>query len=847
MKLAVRCGASLILLLFGTCDSRSIDAPVYLHIANDTSVGVDVAIRDLAADLEQITGRDVVLAPLPAPPCEPGELHVAVLPIAPALGNQGYSIRETRCASGHAVTLTGGAQLPVQWAIYDLMHRLGVRYLHPERTLYPNELRWPAEPIDVVEEPAFRQRSIHVHRTHPVELSRPLGTDGDDDAAAFQRRWIDWNVKLRQTQVDGWDADVVGDYAYARGFPRTAGLNLLNAQQGGRPLLDPADRDGELDRIADAIDQRVEATADRPRAAQLGVQFNPSELTEADPEATVERLRFIADYVERAHPDVQVYAINHGTAQAPVQPYGVRFFDLPALASGTLGALVHPLMFYDLERPAAGVYGNDNYVHLLRWIEREQARRRIVHYPEASWWLTFDIAVPLYLAPATLEARARDIELLAPYLSESDDAATGVYGHRLFSSGQEWGYWLVDYCVAQMAWDAGVDHRDCIDDFADQLAAADVVKRVLHAAEARQIRDMRDPDLVRLLVGSDDETETAAEVGFALHPLPPAPGDVGAWSDARVAALARTLDALRDMARDYHAWADVLDAVEPAQTDAQAPWLREIRDGMRAFALRAEHAVAVYDAAIAWRTAGDDRRARAALAERVAAARAVTDRARAVVRAREADYRYPLDLSIARGPNRTIYPYRYLARTHDLTYWTRPDDQLAATVARPVTARAPAIATADTATGDAIVVDERLAFAKGSLAVVSPPQAKLLEGLLPGLVIGLGPDFMVVAPLDGARDTADAAQVSRRPRAGASDLPISIPKVGDLVLYDAIIDVTRDGVRIDAELSTDQLIERLVSVGGFDDAGARRMVAGMLGYTQTDLPARIPFAVAASY
>ena len=55
------------------------------------------------------------------------------------------------------------------------------------------------------------------------------------------------------------------------------------------------------------------------------------------------------------------------------------------------------------------------------------------------------------------------------------------------------------------------------------------------------------------------------------------------------------------------------------------------------------------------------------------------------MRRRETDYRYPAALTIAGGPrgtpealpNRTIYPYRYLARTHHLDFWTRPDEQLA--------------------------------------------------------------------------------------------------------------------------------------------------------------------------
>ena len=61
---------------------------------------------------------------------------------------------------------------------------------------------------------------------------------------------------------------------------------------------------------------------------------------------------------------------------------------------------------------------------------------------------TFDLPVPLYLAPATLEARQTDLELLRPYLSNGENATTGIYGHRLFTSGQEWGYWLIDYCTA---------------------------------------------------------------------------------------------------------------------------------------------------------------------------------------------------------------------------------------------------------------------------------------------------------------------------------------------------------------------------------------------------------------
>src|SRR5690606_4131901 len=97
------------------------------------------------------------------------------------------------------------------------------------------------------------------------------------------------------------------------------------------------------------------------------------------------------------------------------------------------------------------------YQNLLGFIRAQAPIRRIVHYPESSWWLTFDLPVPLYLAPVTIDARAHDVALLQPLLADEDDDATGVIGHHTFTSGQEWGYWLIDYCVAQMTWDPAQD------------------------------------------------------------------------------------------------------------------------------------------------------------------------------------------------------------------------------------------------------------------------------------------------------------------------------------------------------------------------------------------------------
>ncbi len=360
-------------------------APWIIEVRADLPAGIRLAIDDLRADVGHWGGAVSVEEPGPAR-CVRGELRLAIAAPGPAargladdacarapLDAQEYLIREQRCGSGRRVVLAGGSLLAGQWAVYDLLQRLGIRYFHPEQTYYPPHPAWPAAPIDVREHPAFRDRSMHVHGDHPVDLSPPRALAGLA-MADYQRRWIDWNVKLRQSLVDGgFDAALVGTYAYDRGFPRVVGLNLANGQQGGRPVLDLGDPRPEHDQIAAAIDRLLAPAAGLPDASVLTVNFSPSEFTTADEDQTVDRLRFVASYVAARHPAVRLITINHGTHQEPVAKRHVRYFDLPQSAPPAMGVLVHPLMLYDLQRPAAGVYGNADFSHLQRWVRTERA------------------------------------------------------------------------------------------------------------------------------------------------------------------------------------------------------------------------------------------------------------------------------------------------------------------------------------------------------------------------------------------------------------------------------------------------------------------------------------------
>lgn len=910
-------GPTLALSAFAACGGDDEPLPVILHGGAPASWALDDLAEDLGATGTPVTrgsdGGAVV--------CEDGTVQVVAGEVDPALGRQTWALADERCDDGgRVITARGGSAMALQWAVYAVGEAAGVRYFHPEQTYRPLRATWPEGSLSTTQAPRILERTLAPHRTHPIELRPPLDPTGLD-MSGYQRRWIGWLVKLRQTEASGWDAEHAGTYAYERGFPRGAGLNLLSTQQGGRPVLDPDDPRPEDQQITEAIDAVMAPVEGLPPATTFDFTFNPSEFTEADDQLTVHRLTTITEHLTAEYPGVTITTINHGTAGSTTAHYGVRFYDLPQFAPPALGVQVHTLMFYDLER-AAPVYGNTDFRHLAAWMRREAAVRRVIHFPEASWWLTFDLPVPLYLAPVTLEARTKDLEVLGDLWVEDEARTTGLRGHNLFTSGQEWGYWLIDYCVSKMVWDRS-SHAACLDDVTARFARGAELRAVLAEVETRQVTELRDPEIIRFLVGSDDETEIALQAGIDFHPLPPRPADVLGWDDTRAAELRASIARLAALGADYQGLADRVAATLPDQDERQTPWVREIDDGLRVLGLRAAHAAEVYATTLALRAAlqAGDLAAVNAAAEGLDRARAVTEAARTVVRARERDYRYPPALTIAgdepgtRGAidNGTVYPYRYLGRTHRLFYWTRPDDQLAALFGEGLEAVAPRarmvrrdealglrllardVADLRVDWGDGTVttttaphvygrdglfdwsldarsttgvihhddrvarVERHLLFAKGSLKVERPLGGAAIEGLLPGFGVGLGDDgapFWVMGQVEGSEPIEARGTLLRRDRTGnaaaAGDLVLVLRGVGQVTVHGAQMSVA-DGsgpeareLVVEGIMVVQEVIDLLVSVGGFEPVGARALVASVLGFTPESLPAQMPFTIRAT-
>ncbi|MEZ4469241.1 MAG: hypothetical protein R3F60_00280 [bacterium] len=705
-----------------------------VRIAPDAPSAVRWAAEDVVWYLTAL-GLEARLAPGTGPvACRAGEGVAALVgdgvgqPVFPAgiqATDQTWRVQELACAGGRVVLLAGGGLLGRQYAAYAWLHRLGIRFFHPEQTYVPPAPDWPDPLWDQTLTPAFERRSVTLHLTHPLELGDPIRAG----RLAYQeevRRYIDWGIRnFASDGLGGLDGTELQDYGIRRGFPRTGGFSLYNQQQGATGILDPDDPRGDEAQLADAIDARM---ADPERRPQIfSFTFNPSEFTEEDDRTVVRQLSFIADYFREKYPDTRLFATNHGTAGPPTPHYGVRYYDLPQFAPENLGVKVHTLMFYDLERPAP-VYGNADFHFLYEFMEREHTKREIEYFPEAAWWLTFDIAVPLYL-PITIEARSRDLKLIAPMLDGK------LTGHRVFGTGHEWGYWQNEYCSYRMAADLDYDWHACLADITTPLGpAAAEVQAILEAQIRLQEPLFTQAALLAYLVGTDPETEAAAAVGVVFHPLPPAPADIARWDAERISLWRQEILApLRASLDAHHALIGRLEDAAARVPETGRPWFGEIADGIEANTLRLTHQIALYDALVSRREAhltgdaGTLARAQAALE----AALATTELVQAVIVRRERGYRYhPLERSTGGGPtldadaNWTIYPYRYLGRTHLAWYYRRLDE---------LALEAFAGSEADVEVHDAV------------LAPGEPLILRLAAPEVPGLSIDLG-DATVVEP-----------------------------------------------------------------------------------------------------
>ena len=577
--------------------------------------------------------------------------------------------------------LETGTPEGVAAGLYGLLQeKLGFRFYHPRESLVPAHKSWPLlKRFSLAGSPRFEKRGFHLHTLHPTELTEQLHDPSIPNALKDVTTYIDWLARngqntfqfflLRDVDRKNWPAHArrVVEYAHRRGIRCGIEISLSMIQQQAFQSI-------TLLRPYPSYQRQV----DEALAWLFQVPWDYVSL-----DVTMgEHLPFL----DRLLPDVQMHI-----EQQVEKRYGARLLYATHVICSQSGAkvrrpklpnsgiMIHTVMCYSVSESKAPVYGNQNQRFMLEAAIEESRRRETWYWPESSYWVGFDTSVPLLLFPY-LDARWSDMETMA---------RLGLSGHLTFSSGWEWGYWLVDWSIARWAWrlqDNGGERPafplSRLAELHDDLE----LQRLMGQALTLQNAYLKDKELLRFMSALTPFSELPRPFN---KPFQPEPEFGYGWllNEATQAeatqALAGPLANLEEYALRMDGTVNqVSNRIEHLRGagrigDTQFRLLAELERGLRVTSLRASHRALTLRALLAKRGehAGDTDRSGAA-ESLLAKARLVRQLAQVLVQRQEGSYRYPVEQVARRRPSLTAYPFGYLYPASRLFFWEREEEQV---------------------------------------------------------------------------------------------------------------------------------------------------------------------------
>jgi hypothetical protein len=336
---------------------------------------------------------------------------------------------------------------PREWgpAFYYGLQKLGFLFPHPRIQISPSQQRIEAACGSTFEwRPRLDYRGFHLHAVHPNEWVP--GFLGNNTAIAEDTiRWLARNGQnvlqvnlLRTTSPGAWPG-LKRLIEYGHGFGIHFGVAVAFAQfQQKHYLLIPPLRAMTGAGDETILEQRLELLA-----ASLPFDFLTANLgtTEFTPTPFERTLRWIEVANRVLQRQQRLLFVNtHVSTGQTHAAYG-NFNFLAQFSNPAVGMLAHTVMFYGLQDVRAPVYGRRNFADINQLMLGEIPRRPVWYFPETSYFVAMDIDVPLLLTDYLL-ARSADFDHIA---------GQGIRGHLTFTSGQELGYWLMDWTVALLA------------------------------------------------------------------------------------------------------------------------------------------------------------------------------------------------------------------------------------------------------------------------------------------------------------------------------------------------------------------------------------------------------------
>ena len=635
----------------------------YAHVSVNSSLRTQIVI--ILPDTSNVTGKPLAASskhPLPVP-------------------NRSYQWQSRPAAGQTVLCLKASSPEGVASGLYGLLQgKMGFRFHHPRESVIPEYRTWPLpEQFTFSGTPRFEKSGFHLHTMHPIELTEQLLNPDYPNAYEDVAQYIDWLARngqntlqfvlLRGVDRERWPrhAARIVDYAHRRGIICGVQISLSMLQQQAFQAI-------TLLRLYPSYTRQVDDTLAWLFQAQWDfISLEPT---------MGEHLPFLSKLVPdvQAHLERQVVERYHALLLLGTHVIGgAATLREPQLASS--GILVHSVMCYSVTESSAPVYGNKNQGFMLQTAKKEQQRRETWYWPESSYWVGFDTPIPLLLLPY-LDARHQDIETMAKL---------GVNGHLTFTSGWEWGYWLIDWSIARWSWEYRETQKVRQSGSLSPLQEILPDQRLLPLwKEALRLQNiyLKERDLMRFMAAATPFSELPHPFDKPFQPSP----EFHYSRLLKSGTVTEVNQLLGPPIKDLEEYAAKMGKlsqrialllaenkmVSSRAATMQQRLAQELTCSLSVSALRSRHRALTLRALSAKVTeraggSGNIRNGSTALIEH---ARLLRFEALILVKQQEIGYRYPLQLLVGHRNSLTAYAFGYLYPASRLFFWEREEQQV---------------------------------------------------------------------------------------------------------------------------------------------------------------------------
>jgi hypothetical protein len=577
------------------------------------------------------------------------------------------------------------------FGLYGLLQeKLGFKFYHPRRTIIPSHKGWPLRPYFLWQAvPLFDKKGFHIHTLHPTELAEQLNNPEMPSSLSDVKEYIDWLARnqqnifqfylLRDVDRARWieQSKEIIAYAHKRGVMIGVEFSLSCLQQKAFQAI-------KLLNLLTSYKTQIDNTLAWLFQAEwdfVTVDFSMGEYMPNLGESMPELRDYLINRITEKYSTKVLYTTHIIQQEDCVKVPGLFSpdcgTDMPVTTKA--GILIHTVMCYSIDEASAPVYGNTNQRFMKGRAVDATNVRETWYWPESAYWVTFDNSVPLLLLPY-LTARWEDMRTMK---------RIGVNNHLTFSSGWEWGYWLIDWSIARWSWkytENGVFNKShplsiLYDLFPD-------VRIQLDWKEALALQNLyfKERGLMPLMSAFDPSAEMAWPFN---KPFQPRLGFTYEWLQKK-----STVDDIDLILRgpvasliEYDRQMDRL--VGRLKVDSKRFFMKkghnvpelellmdELTRGLQITSLRARHRALTLKALIVMREqiekGGRNNNAEGLLQE----AAKVRREAQTIVHYQEEIYRYPVDLLARPRKSLTAYEFGYLYPVSNLFFWWREEEQI---------------------------------------------------------------------------------------------------------------------------------------------------------------------------